>query len=287
MKKNIFITGASGFLGRRINQLLSADDRAVTGVNSTQFNVATKDGFDHFDFDKIDVIVHVAGKVFVPESWSNPELYYQVNTVGTQHILDICRAHNVPLVYISGYVYGTDVVNPVQESAVPAPNNPYAHSKYLAEELCRFYSQNYNVNVIILRPFNIIGEGQNKNFLVPKIIDQTLHCDKIEIFDLSPKRDFIYIDDVAFAVKKALDCNERFRIFNVGSGASYSVKQVIDAAQLIAGTAKQVVCRNSRRMNEIDDVVADISRIRAELDWQPQYSLHAALKCIIDKERKI
>lgn len=287
MRKNIFVTGASGFLGRNITKFLSEKNYAVTGVNSEQFNIVTQYGFVNYNFSDIDAIVHVAGKVFVPESWSKPDIYYQVNTIGTQHILDICRMHKIPLVYISGYVYGADVINPIKETYVPRPNNPYAHSKYLAEELCRFYSHNWGVDVIILRPFNIIGQGQNEHFLVPKIIYQALYSDKIEVQDLRPKRDFVYIDDVALAVQKAINYKAEFEIFNVGAGKSYTVKDVIDTAQAIVGTNKEIVSRNNRRMNEIDDVVADISRAKTKLHWQPKYSLYDALKCLIDKERKV
>ena len=272
-------------MGQYLYCELIKDNSLVIAPSSNQLDITKKDGFLAFDFSKIETIVHAAGKVFVPNSWKDPESFYQVNVIGTQHILDVCREYNIPLVYISGYVYGSNVANPINEAVMPKPNNPYAHSKYLGEELCRFYSENFNAKVTVLRPFNIIGEGQNPDFLVSKIITQTLYNDHIEVMDLSPKRDYIYIQDVVSAVRKAICHDAQFEIFNVGSGISYSVKEVIEIVQMVAGTNKEVTCSNNKRNNEIDNVFADISKIKDRLNWNPRYSLHEAIEMIINKER--
>ncbi|MFY4804662.1 NAD-dependent epimerase/dehydratase family protein, partial [Aliarcobacter butzleri] len=85
-----------------------------------------------------------------------------------------------PLTFVSTYLYGVPEKLPISENDEIKSNNPYAHSKYLAEELCRFYSDYYNVKVTIARPFNVFGKNQKDIFLIPLIIKQVLYADVIK-----------------------------------------------------------------------------------------------------------
>ena len=122
-------------------------------------------------------------------------------------------------------VYGQPHYIPIDEEHPLQPTNPYARSKILGEELCRAYNTDFGVKCIILRPFNIYGVGQGKDFLIPSIIAQ-LRYGKIELKDPAPKRDFIYILYVIYAYIKAGEFSGDFDVFNIGYGKSYSVKEI-------------------------------------------------------------
>ncbi len=111
------------------------------------------------------------------------------------------------------------------------PTNPYALSKLLSEKACEFYSKSENIDVIVIRPFNIFGPGQVDGYLIQSVISQIIHGDLVKVKDLIPKRDYVYIDDLIDAIFCALNFKVRFEIFNIGSGESYSVGDVIGIVQ--------------------------------------------------------
>ena len=100
--------------------------------------------------------------------------------------------------------------------------------------------------------------------------------------DISPKRDYVYIDDICRAIECSVQNTENFHVFNVGCGKSCSVKEVVDMIQELLGTDKKVVSRNNVRKNELDDVVADTSKIREEWGWTPRFDLTSGLKAYVD-----
>ena len=190
-------------------------------------------------------------KTFVPDSWEKPVEFYKTAVLGTAQVLVLCRDKRIPLTFISAYLYGIQPASCISESNKCKPNNPYAHSKYLAEELCRFYSMYYKTKVVIVRPFNVYGKNHNSVFLIPHIIKQVLECKTI---------------------------------FNFGSGKSLSVEEIIEIIQKVAGTNKQVQSEKKERGNEIADVVADISKAKKELNWRPKFSFKQGIAEILKEE---
>jgi nucleoside-diphosphate-sugar epimerase len=206
--------------------------------------------------------------------------------MGTGQVLEFCRMRSIPLVYMSAYLYGRPLKLPISEDDAIRPNNPYAHSKYLAEQLCEFYAHEFGVKTIILRPFNIFGPGQSEQFLVPLIIRQALERNEIKVKTLSPKRDYIYLDDVIDAAILAMKLvREPFAVYNIGSGYSASVLSVIRCVMEVMGTDLSVVSEDEARRNEINDVFADISRANRELGWYPRYSLADGIRKTIEYEK--
>jgi nucleoside-diphosphate-sugar epimerase len=233
-------------------------------------DVVQSDSWYNFDNIGIEHIVHLAGKTFVPDSWDNPEAFFNVNVIGTSNALSFCKRNECSLTYISAYIYGRQAQLPIREDATFVPNNPYAESKYIAEQVCEFYARVFGVNVNVLRLFNVYGPGQRSNFLIPRLLEQIKgERDFIEVMALLPKRDYIYLDDVCEAIRLSmLKCNG-YNVYNVGSGISYSVGEVINILQKLAGTNKTVKSLNRVRNEEIDDVIADISKIEDKLNWKP------------------
>ena len=230
-------------------------------------------------------VIHLAGRSYVPDSWINSGDFVETNVVGTQRALDYCRKSGASMVYANAYPYGIPEKLPINEYAPIKPNNPYSLSKCMGEQLCEFASDHNNVTTIVLRLFNVYGTNQRQDFLIPSIIDQVLNNKKIIVMDLNPRRDYIYIDDVVTALIKSMYLTEGFNSINIGSGVSYSVKEVIETIQSVANTDLDVVSNKSERINEIPNVVADISRAKEVLDWTPVYSLKKGIELTLKDER--
>ena len=276
-EKKILVTGAGGFVGSALVNYLQEKKEAVMGCTSAQLDVTDKQAVEHLPAEEISHIIHMAGKTFVPRSWEEPAEFIETNTFGTLNILEFCKKHEIPMTYISAYIYGPPEKNPIQETDRINPNNPYAKSKYMAEELCEFYAKQFGVKVSIIRPFNVYGAGQKENFLIPQIIGHAMREDSIRVLDLAPMRDYIYLKDLLEAIYLTARKVQEYDVFNIGSGVSYSVGEVIDMVQDILGSEKPVECKNQTRRNELNNVVADISHAKEVLGWEPAHTLEQGL----------
>ena len=283
----VLLTGSSGFIGQALARRLISLGCEVVEFSSKQGDIADQYVLKKIDLTGISHVFHLAARTFVPDSWQNPEGFYHVNINGTLQVLELCRQNNIGLTFVSAYIYGTPKNLPISEEDQVEPNNPYAHSKYLAEQLCEYYAKDFGVRVNIIRPFNVYGKGQNNKFLIPHIIHQAMGSGKIIVKDISPKRDYIYIEDLLDAIILISKYNKGCTTFNIGSGYSVSVGQVIDIVQQIRGTTKEVISEKNVRRNEINDVVADISKANRELNWYPKYSIYHGLEEMIWSTKEI
>lgn len=279
--KKVLVTGSNGFIGNSLVTVLKQNNYHVLTFDSKDGDICDINLSQKYVNEKIFHIFHLAAKTFVPNSWKNPLEFYKTSIFGTQQVLELCRQNTIPMTFVSAYVYGIPNKTPITEDVTPVPNNPYAHSKYLAEELCRFYAEYYNVQITIARPFNIYGRNQKKDFLIPHILNQVLNNAEITVKDLHPKRDYIYLDDLIDGLIQTIENDKKISIYNFGSGIEYSVKEIIDIIQIVAGTNKPIVSENSERPNEISSVVADISKAKKELGWAPKYSFEDGIREIL------
>jgi nucleoside-diphosphate-sugar epimerase len=280
---NILVTGSSGFIGSYLSKKLE-----VLGHNVLCFSHLDGD-IQNFNFNRkyknveIDLIYHLAGKTFVPDSWIDPSSFISTNALGTLNILKFSSEKKIPFIYVSAYIYGIPSNLPIKENSFFEPNNPYAFSKYLAEKFCIFFSKFSEMDINIFRPFNIYGIGQDERFLVPEILSSIKNKKSIKVNSLLPKRDYIYIDDVVDALIKGMKNLNGLNVYNLGSGSSLSVKQIIEAIQKESNTEFEVISKNIERINEIEDVIADISAAKKDLKWQPQTSFNEGIKKMINK----
>jgi len=274
----LLITGANGFIGKKLCQQLPAENYTITALSHQQGEITHAATWQSLPPN--DVVIHLASKTFVPDSWNNPGLFIETNTLGTLQALEYCRKHGAAMIYISSYLYGNPSALPIPETAPIFTPNPYAFSKKTAEDYCKFYHDCFQVPVTILRPFNIYGEEQHASFLIPMLIEQALHQNEFRVKDLLPKRDYLYISDFINALIACIPLRG-FHLFNVGSGISYSVEEIISLIQKIQNTEYPVYSENIQRANEIMNTVADIQLAKQELQWQPSTSMEEGLRRLL------
>jgi nucleoside-diphosphate-sugar epimerase len=279
----VLVTGSNGFIGRHLVRALRLCQHEVVELDSSAGDVSESATWIHLE--RADVLIHLANKTFVPDSWSDPSAFLKTNLLGTGCALNYCRQHNTRLIYLSSYLYGNPTGLPISESAVLVASNPYALSKILAEQACKFYADVFGVKVIVFRPFNVYGLGQSEDFLIPSLVSQMLAGLNIRVKDLEPRRDYVYIDDLVDAIAAAVNRPIDFDTFNIGVGVSYSVADLIQTMQDIGGTRLEIISAGVRRSGEVMDTVADIRKASRILNWSPKFSLRSGLEIMLNLSR--
>jgi UDP-glucose 4-epimerase len=276
--KRIIVTGSDGFVGSHLVVRLRQEKAEVIPVDISE-------GIDVTDWDQvkgykdIDIICHLAAKTYVPAAIEDPRKTYLVNFLGTLNMLELgrrCKIKN--FVFASSCVYGHPEYIPVREEHPINPTNPYSGSKVLGEQLCRAYCKDYGLRCVAIRAFNIYGEGQGDDFLIPSILKQ-IRSGGVELKDPEPKRDFLYIKDAVEAYVKAIGYSgSGFEIFNIGSGVSYSVDEIVRTMLALSRKKVKVRYLYERRQGEVMDTVADITKAKEKLGWEPKFSLEEGLR---------
>jgi len=280
----VLLTGSTGFIGKNVLEKLRLTGHEVIELNRASGDIADTETWS--DLLPADVVVHLAALTFVPDSWVDPHSFMKTNLQGAVCALEYCRKHQSKLIFLSTYMYGNPESLPIPEDARLHAFNPYALSKKMAEDACLFYAENFKVPTVILRPFNVYGPGQKTDFLIPSIIKQALAGEPIKVKVLEPKRDYIYIDDLAQSIILAIAFKQSFGVFNVGTGKSYSVAELIAVIQQSMDTRLPVQASGEKRPEEVMDTRADISKAANMLGWQPRWSLEQGIAEIIAIEKK-
>jgi nucleoside-diphosphate-sugar epimerase len=276
--KNIAVTGSSGFVGTQLVKELTKKNFNVIGIDlKEKIDITDRKSLEKIP--KFDVIVHLAGKSFIPHSYLNPQEFYYTNIVGTLNCLELCRKYDSRMVLASSYVYGRPQYLPIDENHPVHAHNPYSQSKIICEQLCEGYHRDFGIPIIIIRPFNIYGINQPGDYLIASIIKQIKNRNVV-VKDIRPRRDFVYLDDVvdAYICAVSYDKND-FDVFNISSGKSFSVEETISKIKTISSSEFEVV-----NLGEILDVYGDNSKARKLLNWFPKIDFEEGLRKVILKE---
>lgn len=276
----VLVLGAEGFVGKSFTRILSNNGIVFVSGKELGIDITRSETFDSAYNGEFSHVVHLAGKTFVPDSWKFPEEFLKVNALGTQNVVNFCHSNSIHLIFISAYIYG-NVSHPIVNENQPLnANNPYALSKKIAEEICLFYKHNLGLALSIIRPFNVYGPFQKDTFLIPQIIKSIKTENRIQVKSLTPKRDYIYVDDLSNMILKIIQSNKQ-GIYNAGFGKSFSVQEVISVIQNVLNTNFSILSEEVSRVNEIDDTVADISKANSELNWFPLVDLKEGIRKLV------
>lgn len=261
----IAITGASGFIGSKLAITLS--EMGIAVIKLSRKNGVDLNNYDNLNsIEKCDVIIHLAALNSVVESFNKPYYYFDVNYRLTLNALELARRWSAKFVFVSSYLYGEPKYLPIDEDHPISPHNPYAESKYLCEELCRTYHRQFNVKSIILRPFNVYGPGQPSNLIISEILNKIERNEKvIELMDKRPRRDYIHVEDIVRCIIQAVFYDSKaLEIFNLGTGQSTSVEELVEIIQKYSSKKIQVLFRNESRMSEVMETVANTRKLFEE-----------------------
>ena len=303
--KAVLVTGGAGYVGSHTCKLLAKNGYTPITVDR-HFREGLKSfGPNHHlhlpqEIDRLDEIIkrygitsciHFAGSTSVPESVENPSLYYKNNFVVTLSLLDkLIECDVKTFVYSSSAAtYGDPGLNKCKESDVPNPISAYGGSKLMIEMMCKDYMTAYGLSSVGLRYFNAAGadpEGEvgelreKETHIVPLAIAAArqgktfkMFGDKYATEDGTCVRDYVHVMDLADAHVKALNYaseNLRAEVFNLGSGAPASNKQLLDAVQKYTGKMNIEVYGN--RPGDPAYLVADIGKVKKVLGWEPTQS---------------
>ena len=270
----ILVTGSSGFIGKKIVKRLDKLKVITDSNNSERIDLQNKEQV--MKLDSADIVIHLGGKTPQNElKWSE---YFDNNVIGTLNVLEYCIQKKVKkMIYVSSYVYGDPKYCPIDENHPINPHNAYTESKYLGERLCEFYCNRSDLNLIILRPFNIFGESMREGFLITNLINSVKTGEKLTIVNKNSKRDFLHVDDFVDLIVKLIDYDFKFEVFNVGAGISYSFEDIIKKIERMTSQKINADYEENKEIF-IDEITSDISKIKNKTNWQPRIKFDEGLE---------
>ncbi len=304
----VLLVGGAGYIGSHMVKYLAGEGCDITVLDNlssghadavlagrlVEGDLADADMLDQlFAEHSFDVVMHFASSIMVGESVEKPSMYYRNNVTNTQNLLDAMIKHGVNRFIFSSTaaIFGEPEYTPIDEKHPKAPINPYGRSKWMVEQILEDYDRAYGLKSICLRYFNAAGADPDgelgerhdpETHLIPLVLQAASgQRDAITVFgrdydteDGTCMRDYIHVADLCqahwLAIQRLQSTGESGR-YNLGNGNGFSVQQVIDVCRQVTGRAITVI-EGERREGDPAVLVADSSRARSELGWQPQYA---------------
>ena len=310
MSKRILVTGAGGFVGTYlIKELQKEQGNEIYGaVYKSTSDLSGLLPSDHiisgdltdFAFAKSliessrpDVVYHLAAISIVHNSVDNALQVMHANTAVSYNILQALRQYAPSARFIaicSANEYGAvrDGSQPISETTPLRPLNPYAVSKVTQEMLALEYHLSYDLDVVMLRPFNHTGPGQTTDFVIPMLVKQFVAIQNvaepvITVGNLDSVRDFTDVEDMVKAYVLAGKLGVSGEVYNIGSGQGYAVRQIITLLQDLTGLQVEIKSNPAQlRASDVPVLVADTTKFRTLTGWQPKIELSDTLSRILE-----
>lgn len=304
----ILITGGAGYIGSQMTrQLIERGDEVVVFDNLEEGHkkaipqgavLVVGDIHDQkaldslFNQHKFEAVMHFAGVISMAESMENPYKYFYINTFGPLNLFETMVKFNVKKLIFSSTagVYGDPLHTPIKEEDFRNPTNPYGESKLMVEQMLSWYDKIFGLRSISLRYFNAAGtsidgrfgeDHKDETHIIPLAMKAvltktpfTLYGTDYQTKDGSCIRDYVHVVDLCDAHLLVLDAlfkDHKTDVFNVGPGIGFSNKEVIETVKKVSGINFKIEV-GERRPGDADELIADPSKIKKELGWQPKYS---------------
>jgi UDP-glucose 4-epimerase len=298
----VAVTGGAGFLGSHVcNRFVQSGanvhifDNYHTGDPSLAPNTATIHKYDirddtlskHLQEVNPDVLIHLAALHYIPYCSDNPEETFDVNVLGTRTLLEAAREFGPQkVVFASSAAVYPPRKEPNREESNLSPIDIYGKTKMIGEDYMRMFAYDTGVSTTVARLFNIYGPNETNPHLVPAILEQVDAGKRtVELGNLRPKRDFVYVKDVSRAIKEMVtDTSTDYEVYNVGSGDSKSVREVVGLVSEALGEDIDIT-QDEERVRETDrpNLEADITRIKQKLDWSPNTEFIQGISKLVNK----
>ena len=300
----LLITGASGFIGRKLGAMSVANGHEVVGTYLTSEELSARDlpksGVTWVQLDireearvhqliedvRPEGVIHLAAQSYAKIAWADPVGTFRTNVLGTIHLYEALRKHPPPrgtLIAASGAAYGTPTELPIREDFPLNPTNPYGVSKACQDMLSLQYALNFDLRILRARLFGTTGPGKTgdaMNDFAQQVaaLERTGRGGKLKVGNLESRRDISDIRDVLKAMWKIFEVGDPMQPVNIGAGRSYSIGHVAEVLQKLARVPVEITADPALlRPTDERDNRADITRLRA-MGYAPSYTLEQTLE---------
>jgi NAD dependent epimerase/dehydratase len=307
--KKILVTGADGFIGSHLTELLlekGCKVRALSYYNSfnywgwledipqnTNLEVVSGDIRDPFYCKEItkgiDIVMHLAALIAIPYSYVAPNSYVDTNVIGTLNICQAAKENNVKrIIHTStSEVYGTAQYVPIDEKHPLQAQSPYSASKIGADAMAMSFYNAFDLPLTIARPFNTYGPRQSARAVIPTIISQiATGIKEIKLGDLSPTRDFNFVKDTCKGfIELAMHDESIGGVYNIGSNYEISVGDTLNLIKELMHSNVEFITETQRirpGKSEVFRLWCDNSKIKNLTGFKPDYDLRTGLQMTID-----
>lgn len=306
MSKKIVVTGADGFIGSHLTELLVKQGYQVKAfvyynsfstwgwIDSLPQNI--KNAIEIFQGDirdphgvkkamqNMDAVIHLAALIAIPFSYHSPDTYVDTNIKGTLNVLQAARDLGTSRVLVTSTseVYGTAKYVPIDENHAFQGQSPYSATKIGADRLAESFYRSFGLPVTIVRPFNTYGPRQSARAVIPTIITQLLAGKKeILLGSLTPTRDFNYVKDTANGFVEIYKSDK-----TIGEEINIATQKEIAIGELAAELIRQInpeakiICDDSRlrpEKSEVNRLLGSNKKIMELTTWQPEFSFEEGL----------
>ncbi len=289
------VTGAGGFVGKRLVPLLEARGDEVF-AHDLDVDISDAAAIDAAVANaRPEAVIHLAAVTSIAGSWKDPDLTFRVNFLGTRNLLRALeqRAPKARLLLISsGSIYGSALpdASPRNESAPLRPSSPYGDTKAAAEYLAAAAAEK-GLDVVRVRAFNHTGAGQSDVFVASSFAKQLAEMEagsrepRMAVGNLASVRDFLDVADVLRAYLALLDPAVPADVYNVARGEGTTIQQILDGLIALSSADPQVEI-DPERVRPTDCLVGDASKLRSRTGWQPEIPLEATLGALLDSWRE-
>lgn len=301
--QRLLLTGGSGFVGQVLCGLVEREPayNLQQCAPSLRMELRERESLlQGIEETRPDYVIHLAAQSFIPRALENPGETLEINLMGTLNLLEALRRAKFRgrMLYIgSGDEYGLIEASklPVREDHPLRPRNPYAVSKAAAEMLCSQWALTEKMDIVMARPFNHIGPGQDERFAISAFARQLAEVRlgrkpaRIEVGNLDVSRDFSDVEDVGRAYLLLLRKGRSGNVYNVCSGKEYRLKELLTKLVELAGVDVEIVIDPARqRPAEQIRMVGDCRRLRDHTGWKPEVPIDRSLARILAYwERKL
>jgi NAD dependent epimerase/dehydratase len=307
-QRRVLVTGAGGFIGSHLCERLvelGASVRALVEYDSlgswgwldesparSDLEVVSGDVRDRDSASaaaaETEVVFHLASLIAIPYSYAAPASYVETNVLGTVNVLRAAQAARAELVVhtSTSEVYGTAKYVPIDEAHPLQGQSPYSASKIGADKMAEAFHRSFGLPVVTLRPFNTYGPRQSARAVIPTIVTQLLGGGPVALGNLSPTRDFTFVTDTVDAFVRVLDRPEIVgATINVGSGQEIAIGDLVERIESVVARSAPVE-RDPERVrppeSEVERLLADATRARELLGWEPRVTLDDGLAATVE-----